>query len=310
MKLHSPVLALLGLAALPAFAGNLTYVVVQDSDEDSLVRISADGKTLKTIANNAAGLDLILDRHGDYIVAAKTALLRVTRKGVVTKIANAPSGSTWVAVSEDARGNLIVADGTRFGVWRISEDGQRVDRVANITGPRLASIEYLALDRVRVVIDGADNYLLFGYLSFDGSPPGNSGFDPRPMLFRVTPGGAVSTVALSGVQPTTIRGMIPGGSGSFLVLDADPLRRNRERVLRLSPDGNVTEFARIDGSHPCILTGLAQNSDSGELITTWCAGLSKVDPSKDKTAHDLVSSRAWRNVTLSHVQAVVVDRDN
>jgi hypothetical protein len=81
------------LFASSAVAGSVSFVVLQDLDQDSLVRISADGKQATTIANGAAGVGLTVDRGGNYIVAARSALLRVTPTGVVTTLAFAPGGS-------------------------------------------------------------------------------------------------------------------------------------------------------------------------------------------------------------------------
>src|SRR5947209_1218528 len=104
-----------GWAAVPS------YVVLQDSDHDSLIRLSVDGKKVSTIANGAGGVGLAVDAGGNYIVGAKSALLKVTPAGVVSTIANAPGDSEWTAAAvDDSNGSYIVVDGNQPILWRIS----------------------------------------------------------------------------------------------------------------------------------------------------------------------------------------------
>ena len=164
------------LFASTAFAGSVSYVVLQNLDEDSLVRVSADGKHATTIANGAAGVGLTVDRGGNYIVAARSALLRVTRAGVVTTIATAPNGSEWVAVAEHAGGGLVVADGILHVIWRVSDDGRTVDKFAEYPGslPRGGS-------GIGLLRDDSGDFLLLGL-----------GDDNTAHLYLISPAGVVS----------------------------------------------------------------------------------------------------------------------
>ena len=68
--------SLLAVVSAPAETGS--WVFLQDNPDESLVRLSADGKSLTTIAKGAAGLGLAIDAAGNYIVGARKTLLRVT----------------------------------------------------------------------------------------------------------------------------------------------------------------------------------------------------------------------------------------
>ena len=269
------------LFASTAFAGSVSYVVLQNLDEDSLVRVSADGKHATTIANGAAGVGLTVDRAGNYIVAARSALLRVTPAGVGTNIATAPGGSKWIAVAADPGGDLIVADGVSHVLWRVSEDGRTVTRFAEYPGKNPIFATSCGLLR-----DDSGDFLLLRW-----------GDDLTPNFYRITPAGVVSRIPLTGavlppydfrepwyVQsdgPLAVTGgpMIPDGSGAFLFLDNSPtgnlFRLTRGGVVtkvthigrRLQPDGPDVGFDPI---------ALARNPETGEIIVAECMTLRRI----------------------------------
>jgi hypothetical protein len=133
MKLHCVTSAVLFLvsAVSPIFA-NTSYVVLRDSDTDSLIRVSSDGKTVTPIANGAGGLGLAVEASGTYIVAAQSALLRVTRTGKVKKVAEAPPNAEWASLAIDQRGDFIIVDGKLPVLWRVSSNGESITKVATL----------------------------------------------------------------------------------------------------------------------------------------------------------------------------------
>jgi len=253
--------------------------VLQDLDEDSLVRVSADGKKATTIANGAAGVGLTVDRAGNYIVAARSALLRVTPKGVVSTIATAPGGSKWIAVAADPGGDLIVADGVSHVLWRVSEDGRTVARFAEYPGESPINARSCGLLR-----DESGDFLLL-----------RRGDDLTANFYRITPAGVVSRIPLTGaVRPPydfrfhplpdallAVSGgpMISDGSGALLFLD----NVNTGNLFRLTRDGLVTKLTHIAtklqpdgpdiGFDPM---GLARNPDTGEIIVAETMALRRV----------------------------------
>lgn len=258
---------LLLLSAAPIATGSVSYVVVQDSDQDSLIRISGDGKSVTTIASGAAGVSLAVDRAGNYVVAARSALLRVTRSGVVTTIATAPEGAEWITVAADLQGNLIVADALQPVLWRVSEDGHSVVRF----------VEYPealppGLSEIGLVIDESGDYLLL-----------RIGDDSTPHFYRVTPAGSVSRIPLRGAVSTTTRRfrpvpgvvnavaggtLIPDGAGIYLFLDKGCARN----VFRLSTTGMVSRFANFS-DESCHQGGLARNPETGEIVIMNLGGM-------------------------------------
>jgi len=262
-----------------AVAGSVSYVVLQDLDQDSLVRVSADGKQATTIANGAAGVGLTVDRIGNYIVAARHALLRVTPAGVVTTIAFAPGGSRWVAVAADPGGDFIVADGSAHVLWRVTEDGRTVTRFTEYPGKNPITSNSCGLLR-----DDSGDFLLL-----------RRGDDLTINFYRITPTGIVSRIPLTGaVRPPydfrfdplpdsqlAVSGgpMISDGSGAFLFVD----NVNTGNIFRLTIEGVVTKLShiatRLQPDGPDIgfdPTALARNPDTGEIIVTETMALRSV----------------------------------
>ena len=246
-------------------AGSVAYVVVRNSPQDSLVRVSADGASITTIANGAAGVGLAIDHAGNYVVAARSALLRVTRSGVVSTIASAPAGSEWIAVVADPKGHFIAADYQQHTLWRVSEDGQSVTEFVKYPGDSPPNGSDIGL-----MVDRSGDYLLL-----------RIGEDSAPVFYRVTPTGSILRVPLRGDvapsrtwfrpphgRPKAEAGgpIIPDGSGGYLFLD-DEITEN---IFRLSATA-VTKFAYIGDAKPRFRrhpTGLARNPATGEVIVS------------------------------------------
>lgn len=279
----------------PLAAGSLSYVVLQDSDRDSLVRVSANGKQTATIASGVGGVDLTLDRVGNYVVAARSALKRVTPSGVVTTIANAPAGSEWIAVVADSTGNLLAADDLKHIIWRISEDGQSVTELVRYPGKFALGGSDLGL-----TIDKTGDCLLM-----------RVGDDNAPHLYRISPTGSISPIPLRGAVGPPVRGfrapwghpvavsggpLVPDGSGNYFFLD-DSATRN---IFRLTADGRVTKFSQLKGV-TCCVKGLARNPETGELIIADVFRLLRVPPDGSETA------KFSNDPKLRSITAVVVE---
>jgi hypothetical protein len=237
------------LTTFPSLAASRSYVVLQDSETDSLISISADGRIVKTIANHAAGVDLAVGRDGNYIVAARSKLLRVTPGGAVSTIAEAPPDSSWTAIALDTLGNIIAADGTEPAVWRVSADGHSIAKVATYHDIRYPK------DHPRemaLVIDDSGDYLLLARW--------NGRFGATSCLLRVTPAGALTETPV----PTLLgpMKMVPDGSGGFLVTD----NMKEEAVFRFRQGGvpvPLTHGFRQPGHR---WSGLARDTETGDVL--------------------------------------------
>ncbi|WP_321476296.1 hypothetical protein [uncultured Paludibaculum sp.] len=275
--------------------GSVNYVVLQESDRDSLIRVSADGKTVSTIAHGAGGVDLTVDRAGNYVVAAKTALLRVTRAGEVSTIAKAPPGAEWESVIADRSGSLIVADGRKPILWRVSEDGQSVAKWVEFPRTQV----HPGFNHTGLASDGSDGYLLLGYTS--NWAFGNK--DPKtkiPLFHQITANGEVTRIPVSGVTVTSSRRLIPDGSGSYLFLNVYPDDRKDRKVFHLSASGTVSEFAD-PGEQGCCMTGLVRNPGTGDVIITIVNRLLRV------SADGATTSELCRYPKISFPEAIIVE---
>jgi hypothetical protein len=231
------------LAAWPATAVAGSYVVLNRSAKNSLVRVSSDGNLISTIAVKAGGYGLAKDTAGNYIIAAVSSLLRVTPSGSVSTIATAPRGSQWMRVVQDPEGVFLAVDNQQHAIWRISADGQSVAKLANYA--EASPI----MEDVSIVLDESGNYLVIEELL-------------GTHLWRVTPGGEVTPVPLRGINIATGGVIIDESDGNYLI---GSYRDNA--VFRLSRAGDVTKFAELKLDKTA-LTGMARNPETGEIVAT------------------------------------------
>jgi hypothetical protein len=229
------------LAAWPATAVAGSYVVLNRSAKNSLVRVSSDGNLISTIAVKAGGYGLAKDTAGNYIIAAVSSLLRVTPSGSVSTIATAPRGSQWMRVVQDPEGVFLAVDNQQHAIWRISADGQSVAKLANYA--EASPI----MEDVSIVLDESGNYLVIEELL-------------GTHLWRVTPGGEVTPVPLRGINIATGGVIIDESDGNYLI---GSYRDNA--VFRLSRAGDVTKFAELK-LDKMALTGMARNPETGEIV--------------------------------------------
>lgn len=236
--------AALLVLAWPSVAGNVSYVVLHGKGSDGLIRVSGDGQSRATIAAGVVGSGLATDGRGDYIVATIGSLVRVTASGVVSNIAVCPSGSQWMSVAIDASGNFIAGDNRLHAIWRVTPDGQIVDKVAAY--PVKTNNE---LEDVGVVVDNSGDFLVMEDNSFSAH------------FWRISPTGLVMPIPLLGDKMTAGAAIIPAGDGTYLA------GSYRDRaVFRVTSDGLATKFASVDAMN---LTGLARNPETGELVATF-----------------------------------------
>jgi hypothetical protein len=264
--------SLLAVVSAPAETGS--WVFLQDNPDESLVRLSADGKSLTTIAKGAAGLGLAIDGAGNYIVGARKTLLRVTRAGVVKQIAAAPAGSSWTKVAVDAAGNIIVADGLKPAIWRVSADGTSVVNVASYGQccvPLPEGVERL----MALAIDVSGDYLLLA--NGEWYPPGVNPTVPQGVgpeyFYRIAPDGSLTEVPLTGVKLRAASSMIPDAKGGYLVTD----EQNDCAVFRLTPGGLVTRVEGLEISGPQNgLSGGARNPETGGVVVIEFFGTGRI----------------------------------
>jgi hypothetical protein len=232
------------LATWPATAEAGSFVVLNYSANNSLVRVSSDGHLIGTIAANVGGFGLTKDRADNYIIAAVRSLLRVTPSGSVSTIATAPRGSQWLSVVQDAEGAFAVADNEQHAVWRISPDGRSVAKLASypVAAPEL--------EGVNILLDESGNYLVIEE---------NHGTH----LWRITPAGQITPLPLHGVNIATGGEIVDEGDGNYLVGSMWD-----HAVFRLNKAGDVTKFAELNADE-VNLTGMARNSETGEIVLTF-----------------------------------------
>jgi hypothetical protein len=220
---------------------------------------------------------LAVDKHGDYIVAAVSKLLRVTASGVVSEIAACPSGSQWLSVALDSGGNYIVGDNRRHFIWRVSQDGQTVDRVAIYPVQRNDEWE-----DVGIIVDGAGDYLVI---------EDNYG---SAHFWRISPAGRVTPILLHGDKMMSGASIIVDGDGEYLI------GSYRDRaIFRVTPAGEVTKFASVGGQN---MTGLARNPETGELVASF-----NFDPALRKISADGSSVTEFTNLGYAYASAIIAE---
>ena len=271
------------LVAWSATAAAGSFVVLNRSAENSLVRVSSDGRLINMIAAKAGGYGLTKDSAGDYIVAAVSSLLRVTPSGRVSTIATAPRGSQWMHVLQDHEGFFVVVDNEQHAVWRISADGQSVTNLANY------SVSPPQMEDVSIVFDESGNYLVMTERVYGA------------YLWRITQSGQVTPVPLRGKNITAGGFMIDARHGDYLIGS-----NTDHAVFRLNKAGDVTKFAEIELGKTA-LTGMAQNSETGEIVGTLNFAQSLIRISADgRTVSRLVKDPSY----LSYPTAILYESGN
>lgn len=259
MKLTNAVaISAILMAVQQAFAAS--YVILQDKEEDSLVRVSTDGKSVTTIAHGAGGVGLAVDAAGNYIVGARTALLRVTPSGTVTKIADAPADSEWTALAIESAGSILVGDCRQPVIWRVSKDGTTVTKAATYGG-----LVYSAGGcGMAILARPAGDFLVL-------MESANNRLGPVGQFLHVTGEGMVTETPLRGTRVIKPTAITDDGNGAFLFADY-----GQQAILRLMADGLVSEFSKLSSCG--FPKGLARNPENGDVVVTqlYCGSLATI----------------------------------
>ncbi|SPF55689.1 exported hypothetical protein [Candidatus Sulfopaludibacter sp. SbA4] len=225
----------------PAIADAVTYYVLNENGP--IIRIPSDGSATATISDPYGGDGFALDNLGNFIAAAVSALVQVSPSGNAVVIANAPGNSQFIDVAIDGSGNYIVADNAQHQVVRISAATHAITPVAFYP----ASPNELEDSYVRV--DGSGNYIV---AEDNGS---------QLHVFRITPGGTVTTIPLSGTIPTRVGGMTFDASGNYVITDY-----NLGAIDVITPSGAITTLFQNDTLAAAELTGIVRDPGTGDFI--------------------------------------------
>jgi hypothetical protein len=237
-----------------------SYVVLQESEQDSLVRVSADGTSVTTIARGVPGVALAIDAAGNYIVASKSAIFRVTREGQVTHVVDAPSDSQWAAVGVSPSGDLLVADGCQPAIWTISPDGASMRKtvypneiVLPCGGARRSSL--------LVEPDGSCVLLIGGWETFTGAVA---------RFYRMSRDGEVAEIPLSGPRTRAPEALTLDGAGNYLFVNEQvggTLGAPTVPIMRLTHDGVVSKLTDIPAGYVGPVR-MIRNSGTGDIIVS------------------------------------------
>jgi len=242
------------LAVAPIPAASFSYVVLQHSQRDSLIRVSADGKDMTTIATGIDGSGLALDADGNYIVVTRSKVLRVTPSGIVSTIVEAPGNAVWAAVALDTSGNIIIADGRAPDIWRVSADGTSLLKVATFPG-----LTYPVDRAVALSLDAAGEYMVL----VTGNDSRLPGLEVSMQFFLIQPDGKVNEVALRGPVTRHPTGILRLADGSLLFTNR---AGDGAGVYRLSRDGDVAPFAHLPDGCDISGEGMGLDPATGDAI--------------------------------------------
>jgi len=252
------------LGQLPA--ASTSYVVLQKGP-NSLVRVSSDGKSVTTIAGGFDGAGLAIDSAGNYVVGARSKLLRITPSGTISTIAEAPGDALWTTVAVDAQGSVIVADGRKPRIWRVAADGSLVVKVADYEAFN-DSLE----QSVGVAVDSAGDY----WVVRADADPLTPGLPATARLYRISPTGAVHEIRLRGVRSGAFSGgAVLDGEGHLLITD-----HRESGILRVAKDGDVTRLAPILSQCSAGIWGLARDAVTGDIVAAdpFCGTVLRTKP--------------------------------
>jgi hypothetical protein len=262
-----------------AAAGDFSYVVLNGgADRNSLVRVSADGRSITTIANEAGGYGLAKDHAGNYIVAAVNSLLKVTPSGSVSLIAKAPADSQWMSVVEDAEGMFAVADNRQHAIWRVSPDGKSVAKIWTYSAPTGG------LENTSLASDGHGNSLLLEDSHY-------------VRLHRITPAGVATPIPL-GRTANFNSDLLVDAQGNYVFMNY-----HVGQMFRVTPAGEITPIGKVT---PLVenMVGLAQDPGTGEYIMTVNFAHSLIRINLSGTSFTTI---AYDQTYLSYPTAVIVE---
>jgi hypothetical protein len=180
-----------------------------------------------------------------------------------------------MSVAVDSGGSYIVADNRQHAVWRVSQDGRTVDRVANY--PVRSNHDW---EDAAVIVDAAGDYLLV---------EDNGGAH----LWRINPAGSVTSIPLHGDKMTSGSSIVSDGAGAYLVTSY-----RDGAIFRVTPAGGVSRFAHVSGQ---VSVGVTRNPETGELLV----GFGIDHPALLKIAAD--GSSVAEFAKLGYVSAIIAE---
>jgi hypothetical protein len=244
-----------------ASKSNTGNFVITAGQPRSLMRYSADGRLINTIAGVPGAIAVAKDTFGNYMVLtaspAGSALVQVTPTGVVSPIANAPSGASWVSIASDQLGSLIAVSNTDHAVYRVTvhrgQQGLQISvtklatyAVANASEPE---------DAVIAVDAPSGNYFVV-------EDNGGSLHE-----LSVTPAGTVTPISPSGATATSCRtSLVPYGTGTYLFVSPSD-----NAIFTLTTAGVVTQVAG-NVAPAGILTSAAVDPQTGDFYASTSTG--------------------------------------
>ncbi len=182
-------------------------------------------------------LALALPAAADIPGVTLTPLIGLVRE-TPNRIVVGPDGNVWFT----DRANKSV------GRLTMSSNGVSVSATTYPLVPALPA-GLVAVDFVEGITVGPDNAIWF---SFRGCPTSTCVSNHQSLLGRVTTAGTLSVIPISPRTDITSEGMVTGPDGNFWLAAG--------RILRVTPQGSATEFARPPGSGGArIIVGPDQN---------------------------------------------------
>ncbi|HEU5020483.1 MAG TPA: putative Ig domain-containing protein, partial [Bryobacteraceae bacterium] len=232
-------------------AGNTDYVL-----HDNLTVTGIGANTVTLPCSNSTecqgeGYDLAMDASGNFIIASSAAIIRMTPAGDPHLVASAPEGSKFVSVAVDSAGNYVVADSgtTTHRIIRMSPDGASIGNPVSYRADGTSDFE-----DALVRIDSQGNYIVAEDFSPQGGGPVH--------LHKITPGGTVTDVPLSGQIPDSVGGLTIDANGNYIISDI-----GNASILSITPAGAGTLLYRsIEGETLQLPFGLAREKATGKIL--------------------------------------------
>jgi len=179
LYLRTLTLYILGCQCSASLLGMTSLVILQDSADNSLLRISFGSATVERIASGVPGVAFLKDKSGDFFVLSRHSLIRVALDGTKTALVQDYPDSDWSAFVQLEDGSFVVADRFKNQLHRIGKNGD-VSVFAVIPDATKASMF------CELMLSGG-NLLLF-----------RLGDDEALRLFEISQTGEVKNIKLTG----------------------------------------------------------------------------------------------------------------
>lgn len=238
-------------------SGSTDYVLQSDL---TITGIGANDVTLSCDNPdqcNGEGYDLAMDASGNFIIAGLSSLIKMTPDGNPSRInwtddPNIPANSSrWTSVAIDRSGNYIAADNVNHRILRITPAGtlglSKPYRTGDATQWEDASVR----------IDSQGNYIIAD--DSNSQYPDSTG----PVhIHKMTPGGSVSDLTLSGHVPQTVGGLTIDANGNYIISDVE-----NSEIVSITPAGVATLLYSSGETGPLGLPfGLARETTTGNIL--------------------------------------------